>query len=275
MQLILTTTDKVQLVSSAAANLDVVCTTTQASTASPPVPDPPGNHVANIQTAATTDIIPVASGSKVRAVKSIFVRNKHATQPCDVTIVMDVSATDYELFKCTLNPNDILEFIEGIGFFTIVAVTALDKKLYVASDVINATTSFADITGLTCPVEAGKKYAFEAMLFHIENASTTGARFGVNGPAMTSLRLGQMGVFAGSITAATMQSQVADVTALDTAIVVATSSAGTPQVVPCWIMGGFEPSANGTFAMRQQSEIAVAAGITTKRGSWCRIWECI
>lgn len=39
------------------------------------------------------------------------------------------------------------------------------------------------------------------------------------------------------------------------------------------LSGYIQPSANGTFAIRCKSEIAVAAGLTVKAGSWLRIWE--
>lgn len=274
MLILADTNDKLQLVTSAAATIDAVVSYMDCSDASPPVVDAPSSQKTAITTATTTDILAVPGANKRRNVKSIHIRNRHATLACDVTVVLDDNATDYELHKVTLAAGDCLEYIEGVGFFTIVNTTRLDARLYVAADVINATTSFADVTGLTQAVESGKKYAFEAHLYHIENASTTGARFGVNGPAMTNLRIQEMGIFAGSITAATMQGNVADVTALDTAAVVATSSAGTPQVVITILSGGFEPSANGTFAVRCQSEVAVAAGVTVKRGSWCCVWEC-
>jgi hypothetical protein len=212
--------------------------------------------------------------STVRNVKTLHIRNKHATTPVGVTVVYDANGTDYELHKVTLLAGEMLEYVEGLGFFT---VQTTRKEFYnrrvSGSDYVNATTSFTDITGLTCPVAAGKQYNFEAHLFHIENASTTGARFGVNGPALTSLRLHQLGGFAGSITAATMQANVADVTALDTAAVVATSSAATPQVILAILSGWVVFSAAGTFAVRGQSEVAVAAGLTVKVGSWLQLWE--
>jgi len=39
------------------------------------------------------------------------------------------------------------------------------------------------------------------------------------------------------------------------------------------ISGYIVPSADGTFAVRCASEVAVASGLTIKAGSWLRIWE--
>jgi hypothetical protein len=150
-------------------------------------------------------------------------------------------------------------------------VGRLDVRLRVTADVINATTSFADITGLTCPVEAGKHYNFVAHLYHLANATTTGAQFGINGPAMTGLRLQSLDVKTASAATAVMASNAADVTTLDTAAIVELDSSTTPALAI--LSGWFNPSAAGTFAVRSKSEVAIAAGLTVQRGSWCSVWE--
>jgi hypothetical protein len=62
----------------------------------------------------------------------------------------NANATLYELHKVTLLAGELLEFFEGVGFFKVANTAGLARYLLVTSDVINATTSFADITGLTC-----------------------------------------------------------------------------------------------------------------------------
>ena len=148
----------------------------------------------------------------------------------------------------------------------------LDAKLRVVSDVVNATTSFADVTGLTQALLSGKKYAFEAWLFHQTNATTTGAQFGVNiGATPTVLNLSSISQITASVTAATFGSS-AMVTAVDTAAVVETTGPGAVNMLA--VLAGFiQPSADGTFAIRCKSEVAVASGLTVKAGSWLRIWE--
>lgn len=263
-------TDKIQLVTSAAVTVDVHATYMDLLSGAVT----PGRQNTAVTTATTTDIVAAPAASTYRNVVELLVRNKHASTSVDVTVVHDLSATDAELFKVTLLAGQTLEYKEGVGFFVPTSTAKLFKSLIATADVVNATTSFADITGLTTPVEAGKHYNFIASIFHIENAATTGARFAINGPAMTAMRVGGVGTFAGSLTAATAHAALADVAALDTAIHgVTTSSAATPQVVVANITGWINPSAAGTFAVRSQSEIAVAAGVTVKAGSWCQIWE--
>ena len=61
-------------------------------------------------------------------------------------------------------------------------------------------------------------------------------------------------------------------TALDTAVAATTDS--TTTMVMSIMSGWFNPSASGTFAVRACSEVAVAAGITIKAGSFLRVFEC-
>lgn len=145
----------------------------------------------------------------------------------------------------------------------------LNKCLRVATDVVNATTSFANITGLTASVKSGKKYVFEAHLFSVNDATTTGSMFAIGGVAMTSIIAGAISTVANSETDATVSTGTA--TAVDTAIVAQTT--GSTAVVPTIISGSFVPSADGTVAVKCASEVAVAAGITVKAGSWLLIRE--
>lgn len=276
MILLTATTDKIQVISSSASALSVHASYMDCSNADPPVVKGSTSGRTNTAIAsagATTDIVPSPAASTIRNVKGITVRNKDATTACDVTVQFNQNATLFELFKVTLLAGETLEFVEGVGFFVVKSSAKIDVKLRVTSDYINATTSFTDITGLTYPVESGKHYNFIANLYHIENAATTGAQFGINGPAMTGLTIQELGVVIPSVTAATMQGNLAAVTALDTAAIVATASATTPGVVMAILSGWFNPSAAGTFAVRGKSEVAVAAGLTVKTGSWLRLWE--
>lgn len=265
--------DKIQLVTSAAVTVDVHASYVDASNANPPVVqgDTMGRQNTPISTATTTDIVAAPAANEIRNVKTLHIRNKHATSAVDVTLVYDQNGTDFELHKATLRAGDMLEYIEGIGFFVITSTAKLDAKLRVASDVVNPTTSFADVTGLTCPVLTGKHYNFEAHLLYVCNATTTGARFGVNGPTMTAMRVSALQTVTGSATAAALSAPVADITAVDT--IVSAQTTGPANVVLGILSGWINPSADGTFAVRCASEIAVAAGLTVKTGSWLHIWE--
>lgn len=271
MLLLLATTDKLQLVSSSAANLDVVASIQDKTTSTGAIGS--ASQRTAIAAATTTDIVAAPSSGIERNIVEFTVRNKHASLSNDVTVVLDANGTDYEIYKVTLAAGEVLQYIEGIGYFVITntVTSPIDRKLLVTADVTNATTSFADITGLTCSVESGKDYNFLANIYHQTNATTTGARFGINGPTMTSMILAGIHQITASVTAATYGSSAA-VTAVDTAAVVETTGPGTNNFLAI-ISGWIKPSAGGTFAVRCQSEVAVASGLIVKAGSWCRIWE--
>jgi hypothetical protein len=51
------------------------------------------------------------------------------------------------------------------------------------ADVSNATTAFADVTGLSFPAAANADYLIEAFLVYTSTVITTGINFAINGPA--------------------------------------------------------------------------------------------
>lgn len=270
MLLLVSTTDKIQLTTSAAATVDVVASIQDKTTSTGNITS--ASQRTAITTATTTDVVAAPASGVERNIVELTVRNKHASTATDVTVILDANATDYEICKFTLNAGDTLEYIEGVGWFLITNTAALDRKLYVNADVTNATTSWADVTGLTCPLLSGKHYNFQAFLIHRTNATTTGARFGVNiGAAPTQLAVHGQSQITSSVTAATFGAS-AMVTALDTAIVVETTGPGATNML-CTMGGWIQPSANGTFAVRCQSEVATANALIVEAGSWCRIWE--
>lgn len=265
-------TDKIQVVTSAAVATDSLFEYVDASTADPPVVkgSTSGRTAAAISTATTTDAVPSPAASTLRRVISATIRNKSTTTNQDVTVQALISAVAYELVKVTLRPGETLQYEPGLGWYVLSAATRLDARLRVVSDVTNNTTSFADITGLTQAIKSGKHYGFEAMLFILSAATTTGVQLGVNGPTMTGSRFSAIETVTGSATAAALSVPVGDITALDTAIVVQTT--GPANVVQAVVTGWVNPSADGTFAMRVKSEVA-SSTVTVKAGSWLRIFE--
>jgi hypothetical protein len=63
---------------------------------------------------------------------------------------------------------------------------SIPTRVFLGSDVVNSTTSFASITGLQFPVVAGEKYEFRFFIVYNSAATTTGAAFSINGPTLNS-----------------------------------------------------------------------------------------
>lgn len=261
------TTDKVQLTTSTAATIDVIASWTDLSGTTVT----PGKTLTAISSATTTDIVPVPAASTAKRVQEIMIYNKDASLSCDVNCVFDANGTDYLMPKFTLTPGMTLEYIEGIGFFTIGPTAKLNKMLYVTANSVHATAAtWATITGLSTPVISGRRYAFCAALLAITNATTTGAQFGIGGVAMTDMIAGGRSVLLGSPTASSTNT-TGVVTAVDTACCAQTTGAATNQ--PHEMSGSFQPSADGTFGIRATSEVTVANGLTVLKGSWAWIRE--
>lgn len=281
MLILRATADLLRVVTDAAGAVACHVSAMEADNATPPViQDIVRTNTASITTAATTTILDCTTANRRRNVKHINIRNTHASQAQNLTVLHTDGTNSEDLYKCNLLAGETLILNEAGTWLHYDADGALKPAnakinllLRVASDVVNATTSFADVTGLTCTLQSGKKYAFEAILFHQTNATTTGAQFGVNiGAAPTVLNLWGQQQITASVTAATFGSS-AMVTAVDTAAVVETTGPGAINM-GAYLAGFIQPSADGTFAIRCKSEVAVASGLTVKAGSWLRIREC-
>lgn len=119
--------DKLKLTTSAAGDVDTHVTYMDCDNSSPPVPDTPQNENHTITTATTTDILAgIANASKRRTVQYVSIRNTHASVTNVVTVWLDaIDGNDYELWKATLAPGDILTWSEGLGWFQYAATPAV------------------------------------------------------------------------------------------------------------------------------------------------------
>ena len=112
MLVLASTTDLVQVVSGQAASLDVHASWADALAGA----ITPGRGNVVIATAATTTVVAAPAASTQRNVKALHIRNKHATQACDVTVQHTDGTTIARLYRTTLNPADMLEYTDTNGF---------------------------------------------------------------------------------------------------------------------------------------------------------------
>lgn len=276
MLLLTSTSDIVRVITGSASDIEVYAA--YIDNASGTIT--PGRTItASITTATTTTVVASPGASTQRNVKYLNLTNNHASQSTTVAVEIFDGTNAAELRQVTLLPGENLALLDSGEWKHRDAEGAeydqsrkMDMCVRVVSDVTNATTSFADVTGLTVNLLSGKKYVFEAVLFHSTDATTTGARFGINiGAAPTAMSLAGIQQITSSVTAATYGSS-AMVTARDTAAVVETTGPGATNMLAI-IKGFIQPSADGTFAVRCQSEVAVAGGLVVRAGSWLWIRE--
>ncbi len=265
------TTDALQVTSSVAADLDILACYIDASSSTGATSNI-GRAVTAMNTATTTSVVAAPGASTARKITHLTIRNKDTADTTDVTVLIDVSGTDYELHKVTLEPGETLEYVEGVGFFTLTDEARFDELRYVTADSVHATAAtFAGITGLSFAVRSGVNYMLNCCFMHVENATTTGAQFGIGGVAMTGMSIVSMQAQTAQVgtTSAIIQTGVA--TAVDTAVIAATN--GQTQVLPTYVQGWFQPSASGTLLVKATSEVTVASGLTVKKGSWAHVRE--
>lgn len=111
-------TDELELVTSAAASVDVNVTYVDISDATNPESGVAKKKDTAISAAATTGILAASAAGILRNIKQIIVRNTDALLSNDVTLRLSQNATVSELRRQRLAPGETLVYIEGVGFTT-------------------------------------------------------------------------------------------------------------------------------------------------------------
>ena len=271
MLLLISTTDILEVVTSAAATVDVVASYMDSDNANPPVVqgDTMNTQLTAITTATTTTVVSAPASNERRNVKTLHIRNKHASTATDVTVQFDRSGTNYELHKVNLLPGEALEYIEGVGFFKLESAAATGFQwVRNSSQDSNSTTSFADVAGMGFAIVANAVYEVEYDLIFRAAATTTGIGLSLNGPASptsvngTCMLIGHRGAATAGATASW------GFTAYDTPTATSIAVEATATDYVARICAVIENGANaGTLIPRFKSEVAASA-VTIEVGSF-------
>jgi len=148
-------TDKLQVTSGAAATFDVHASWVDLNADGTGDPAPGRTNTA-ITTATTTDIVATPAASKVRNIKELSIRNKHASLASDVTVIFDQNGTDFELHKVNLAAGEQLEYVEGIGWFELAPATAPPAPNASLSAQTPTAATLTQLAGSTIAVPNGK-----------------------------------------------------------------------------------------------------------------------
>ena len=176
MIILSSTTDKLQLTTGQNVTVDVHCSYADHTTSSDNIVC--GRQNTAISTATTTDILAAPASGDIRNLKTLNIRNKHATDSVTVTVIYDANGTDYELHKVTLAAGEALEYIEGVGFFVLGAVSpSMGKTL--TSDFATSSATAAEVTGLTLALPVGV-FTFNYWLLIQTSATATAWKCSVN-----------------------------------------------------------------------------------------------
>lgn len=269
------TTDKLQITTSAAVTVDAHASyldyvTGETTTA-------PGRQNTAITTATTTDIVASPAASTTRNVKTLHIRNKHASASVVVTVIYDQNGTDFELYKATLLAGEAIEYVEGVGFFPMLSDVALVRTVALSGDQSNSTTTPTEVAGLSLTTGMGA-FTFIYPIIYQATVVTTGIKLSVNHTG-TVTSFGAYRMFGGTSglnsDAAPDQNQVLAAAAVMNAFAARTKSTagwGTTISVDTadsdmyeWIIGSMKVTVDGDIELWHGSE--VAAQTTVKAGS--------
>lgn len=220
-----------------------------------------------ITTATTTTILAAPAASTQRQVKMISILNTGVSSNL-ITVKKDISATEYDLISVTLGVSERMEYLDGRGWAVYnnqgsiktaqnqgnAPISSGWSLSVLASDVTNnnaVANSIADVTGLSFAVTAGNRYAFRFVIAYTSAAATTGARWTINGPSVTSLSYNSRY----TLTATTETVNYATAYDIPAASNASSLTAGNRALIE----GIIQPSANGTVIARFASEVASSA----------------
>jgi hypothetical protein len=277
MILLASTSDLLRIVTSQAVNTDVHTSWVDLNGTTVT----PGRTNTAISTATTTTVVGSPGSSTYRTVKTLAIRNKHASTTQDVTVVHTDGTTAVELMIASLAAGECLHYDEHAGFSlrnqygqlkTVNTLGQLSPTLNslntvtLSSDVVNnngSANTIADVTGLSFSVNAGEVYWFQFNILYDSALTTTGSRWSVNGPTYDRL------IYTSEYSlAATTTTRIESNISYD---LPAASNTSSSKTAGCHarIEGFIEPNANGTLIARFASEVSGSA-ITAKAGSMLR-----
>jgi hypothetical protein len=144
MLLLVSTTDKIQLITGAAVTVDVHASFMDYNGSTVTT----GRKNTAITTAATTDIVASPGAGVSRNVKTLNIRNK-GTSPVVITVVHTDGTTAVELKKVNLSPGRCLEYVEGVGWSLMIQPLKLSQNQLTAAVVTQYTVPTDMVTELT------------------------------------------------------------------------------------------------------------------------------
>lgn len=134
-------------------------------------------------------------------------------------------------------------------------------RISLAATVTNATTSYADVTGLSFGVTAARTYRFRAQILYTVNATTTNGAFAISGPASPTTL-----IYRAERSESTSARTITEgITTYDGVTATGNSAATAGNVAI--VEGIIKPSVDGIVVVRFNSDTAVASAVVAQIGS--------
>lgn len=236
----------------------------------------PGSSVATA-TAGTVDLVVAPAASTQRLIDYVSVYNKGTTR-ATVALQVDVGGTDRVLISKFLSVGERLEYVRGKGF-RVLSASGVEQAGYLTGstapkgsrqvEILTAdvqcpagANTFGDVTGLSFAVGIDDVYWFRFSIQYSANATTTGSKWSINGPAAFSEYVYYSKY---SLTSTTETTNYALQAYDSPASCNATSPSTTSNLAI--IEGIFRFGDVGSVIARMASEVAGAGNITALKGS--------
>lgn len=264
------TTDKLQLITGQAGALDVHVSFTDLPAGASPVVVP-GKQNTAITTATTTDILAAPAASTFRNAKTINVRNAHASTSMDVTVQFNQNATLFTLHKVTLRPGEVLQYIEGVGFFVLGVANSALMKVLSADDAGGQNVATAQPwfpTAGAVAVAADTTYRMSGLLMLTRAAGATSHTTSLLFAGTATLT--SIG-YKASVKVGDVESNAADnatVARVATATVVKAASTATTETITVGVDGIVRVNAAGTLIPQFIYSAAPGGAPTIKANSY-------
>lgn len=199
MIILSTTSDKVQVVLGGSVTTNQLkCFVSYTDTTTSSVT--PGRNALVTNNTTAVDLVTSPSSSTQRLVSYLSVYNSD-TVSATVTINLYTTSTTYKLITMTLLTGERIEYQQGEGFKVFTSNGSFKtspnaigspfsteiQHTMLSGDVVMNGTSFVDMTGLSFPVLANKRYWFKFCIITTSAAISTGHAWSINGPTFSNL----------------------------------------------------------------------------------------
>jgi len=268
MIILTTTSDKIQVVLGGSVTTNQLkCFASYTDTTTTSVT--PGRNALVTNNTTDVDLVPSPASSTQRLVSYLSVYNSD-TVSSTVTINLYTTSTTYKLITMTLSSGERIEYQQGEGFKVFASNGSFKttpnaigspfsteiQHTMLSGDVSVSTTSYSDVTGLSFPVLANKRYWFKFDIVTTSQTTAVGQGWSINGPTFSNLMY--YSFYASSTTAAQYNNGVSSYD-------FGTTTSNNAVRGLAMIEGTVDTSAAGTLIGRFRSENTNT--VTAKAGS--------
>lgn len=149
MLLLTATTDKLQIVTSAAVQTDVHVSYMDLSGTTVT----PGRQNTTISTATTTDIVAAPGASTTRNIKEVLIHNCSATTTQTVSLLFNQNSTVFDINDKAIKPGETYSYAEGAGWVLLTGASGPPMAYSTAAQTANAADTY--ITGSVIALPTG------------------------------------------------------------------------------------------------------------------------